>query len=89
MRLQQHRVDPTSALRNSLSVRSEMHHYRLNQHFPKRIREVQLEMSEYDKTMYVIVHFQNGHRVRKPEHEAHTTEFLALCAMLYDLPPKE
>jgi hypothetical protein len=81
-------VDPTAALRSSLSVRSEMHCFRLNQHFPKRVREVQIEMNDATKDPTIVVHFVNGHSVRRRESEVMSSEFLALCGMLYDLPPK-
>ncbi len=87
--LQKDQHDPTAVLRGNLSARTELHHFRLNQHFPKHVREVQLERNECEARLYIIVHFKNGHRVKKPESEAMSKDFLALCGMLYDLPPKE
>lgn len=87
--LQRGQEDPTAVLRGNLSARSELHHFRLNQHFPKRIREVKLVKEIPEDQLYIIVVFNNGHIVRKPEVEAQGKDFLALCGMLYDLPPKE
>ena len=87
--LQKGQIDPTAVLRGNMSARSELHHFRLNQHFPNRIREVQLERSIAEDQLYIIVIFENGHKVRKPENQATSADFLALCGMLYDLPPKE
>lgn len=80
--------DPTKALKGSLSARSELHHYRLNRHFPKRIREVVIEMHPETHTASVVVHFTNGHTLKRKESEVMSQEFLALCAMIYDLPAK-
>lgn len=80
--------DPTAALKGSLSTRGELHHFRLNQHFPKRVREVVMEMNHEISEPIATVHFNNGHSLRRREAELMTTEFLALCAMIYDLPPK-
>lgn len=79
-------VDPSAALRGNLSTRAELHHFRLNKHFPKQVKEVLLEQS--DGKLIANIHFINGHVLRRPEAELASTEFLALCAMLYDLPPK-
>lgn len=79
---------PESVLHASLATRAELHHFRLNQHFPKRVKECQMEISPTDGHTYLIVHFVNGHKVRRLEREVQSSEFLALCGMLYDLPPK-
>jgi hypothetical protein len=82
-------ADPTSGLKGLLSARSELHHFRLNQHFPKRVKEVRVKMNELTREPIVTVCFLNGHMLQRPENEIMTTEFLALCAMVYDLPAKE
>jgi hypothetical protein len=87
--LQKDQHDPTAVLRGQLSARTELHHFRLNQHFPKHIREVQLERNMEKNQLMICVTFVNGHKVSRPEAEATSKDFLALCGMLYDLPPKE
>lgn len=88
VKFQKEQEDPVEALRGNISARTQLHLHRLNQHFPKRVRDVQLERSEAIAEYIVIVQFHNGHVVRRPESEVQTKDFLALCGMLYDLPPK-
>ncbi len=76
------------ALEAQLTIRASLHHFRLNQHFPSRIAKCELEVDMEQARTILIVHFVNGHVVKKPEKDSQSSEFLALCGMLYDLPPK-
>lgn len=81
-------AETTNALEGQMTIRASLHHYRLNQHFPNRIAKCELEMDQQNARAVLIVRFVNGHVVTKPEKDSQSSEFLALCGMLYDLPPK-
>lgn len=81
------KASDVNVLHSQLQTRAEVHHFRLNQHFPKRVQKCELEMGDDARPM-LRVFFTNGHVVEKPEAESKSADFLALCGMLYDLPPK-
>ena len=77
----------TAAMRANLSLVAQMHFARLEQLFPKAIKDVRMSYDPVKHTKVVVVEFKNGHVAEAPEAEAKTDLFTARCAMLYDLPP--
>ena len=77
----------TAAMRANLSLVAQMHFARLDQMFPKAIKNVRMNYYPDKRTKVVVVEFKNGHVAEAPEAEAKTDLFTARCAMLYDLPP--
>ena len=77
----------TAAMRANLSLVAQMHFARLDQMFPKAIKDVRMNYDPDKRTKVVVVEFKNGHVAEAPEAEVNTDLFTARCAMLYDLPP--
>jgi hypothetical protein len=68
------------SLVDNLSLKGELYFFKLDRHFKNRVEKVVC-----DKDGSVTVLFKNGHMVEGKEHRLDSTEFLATCAMVYDL----
>jgi hypothetical protein len=68
------------AVISSIDIRGELYFFRLNGRFPKRVGKV-----EVTEDGAVRVTFKNGRVLSTNENELDTPEFLATCAMVYDL----
>lgn len=77
----------TNTMRNHLNLVAQMHHARLDKHFPNSIAEVTMGYDPQKAQKTISVRFKNGHVADGPEAEAKSEFFLAKCTMLYDLPP--
>ena len=77
----------TAVMRANLSLVAQLHFARLEQLFPKAIKDVHINYDPDKHTKVVVVEFKNGYVAEAPEAEAKTDLFTARCAMLYDLPP--
>lgn len=75
------------AMRGNISLVGQMHFVRLDQLFPRSIKDVEVTYDPECNLKIIKVIFKNGHVAEAPEHEAKTDLFTAKCSMLFDLPP--
>lgn len=76
----------SKAMRDHLNIVSQMHLARLEQMFPRAIKDVELGYDVTRGVKTLVVKFKNGHEADCDEGQAKSQEFLAKCTMLYDLP---
>jgi len=70
----------------NLKLRGELHLFRMEQLFPGRIAKCEVIQHLDTLSFSIAVHFKNGHKVVREEENTVSTEFIALCGMVYDLP---
>lgn len=60
----------------------------LNRRLNFQVKEVEIWRNAQSMRSIVAVRFKNGHILKTSPAEARSDEFLALCVLVYDLPPK-
>jgi hypothetical protein len=73
-------IHEVKAKLENISLRGEIYFFRLAKHFGGQLREVKCS-----KEGTVTVWFKNGMKAETPEEKLDSTEFLATCAMIYDI----
>jgi hypothetical protein len=73
-------IHEVNAKLENISLRGEIYFFRLAKHFGGQLREV---VCSKDGT--VTVWFKNGMKAETLEEKIDSTEFLATCAMIYDI----
>lgn len=65
---------------DNLDIRGELFFFKLHKHFPKHLKEVKCV-----RPGSLVVAFKNGRTLDTPEDLLESKEFLATCAMVFDL----
>lgn len=76
-------------IQSALSIRGEMHLYRLNQRLNGRVKKVETHYKAETAQNLLRVIFENGYEIMWDEEDIESDAFRASCIMLYDLPYKD